>query len=88
MCIAALVRVFVVLHAPLPCNNNNNNNNIKVVESGAKNIEIAVLRRGSHTEILPLSVVEAAVAEIEKAREADEGGGDAAEEKQADDAED
>ena len=60
---------------------------MQVVESGAKNIEIAVLKRGSHTETLPDEVIEGVVKEIEKAREEDLGEEDE-EEKQADENED
>lgn len=55
---------------------------MEVVESGAKNIEIAVLRRGSQTEKLEASVVESVVAEIEAEREED------IDEKEADEDED
>lgn len=57
---------------------------MEVVESGAKNIEVAVLRRGAHTERLKDDVIDNIVQEIETAR--DEGTLD--EEKEADEDED
>mmetsp|Transcript_30691 Transcript_30691/g.45429 ORF Transcript_30691/g.45429 Transcript_30691/m.45429 type:complete len:253 (-) Transcript_30691:13-771(-) len=59
---------------------------MEIVESGSKNIEVAVLRRGSHTEILAESDVAAVVQQIETARE--EGLSDDDEEKQPDEGED
>ena len=58
---------------------------LQVVESGSKNIEVAVLRQGSHSETLAKEVVEGVVQAIERAREEDL---DDDEEKVADDNED
>ncbi len=57
----------------------------QVVESGAKNIEVAVLRRGGHTEYLKPELLESVVTDIQKARDE---GSEEKEEKEAEDGED